>query len=116
MDITWEEKASIVSVFLVKTTSSYLIGSALFKVWSSTTVATALCMDNGCMTLAFAHGIAKASISLSFMTFNYTSYSGGSQNNGDLFHKLKFIWDDQGYLVFIIALNSIHLNLENNIA
>ena len=44
------------------------------------------------------------------------AYSGGSQNNGDPFHKLLFIWDYQGYLVFIIALDSIHLNLDNNIA
>ena len=44
------------------------------------------------------------------------AYGRGSQNNGDLFCELWFIQDDQGYLVFIIALHSVHLNLDNNIA
>ena len=56
-------------MFLVKTTSLHPFGLALPEVWSSTTVATALHMDNRCTTLEFAHGVTKASFSLSFMTF-----------------------------------------------
>ena len=55
--------------FLMKMTLLYPSGAAPSKVWSSNTVAAAWCMDNRCTTLAFTHGIAKASISLSFMTF-----------------------------------------------
>ena len=69
MDRTREEKAPIVSIFFVKTTSSYLFKLALYAVLSTTTVAAAVHTDNRCATLAFPQGIAKASISLSFMMF-----------------------------------------------
>ena len=79
-------------------------------------MAAAQCTDNRCATLAFTHGIAKASISLSFMTFMMWLIVVVPKIRGNPFCKLQFIWDYQGYLVFIIALDSIHLNPDNNIA
>ena len=38
--------------------------------------------------------------------------SGGSQYDGHSFCKMRRVCDDQGYLVFIIAPNSIYLNLD----
>ena len=51
------------------TTSSYSSRSDSSVAWSSSTVAAALHTDNIWATLAFAKGITKASISLSFKTF-----------------------------------------------
>ena len=44
------------------------------------------------------------------------AYCRGSQNDWDLCHKTWQVWDHQGYLVFVIALDSIHLNPYDNIA
>ena len=98
MDITHEEKASIVSVFLVKTTSLYSFGLALSEVWASSTVAAAQCTDKRCTTLVFAHGITKASISLSFMTFmmqhivGVPKITGIHSANFDLSGTTRAIW------------------------
>ena len=43
------------------------------------------------------------------------AYGGGSQNNGNPFCKIQWIHDYQGYLVFIVAQESIHLNLDNDV-
>ena len=96
------------------TTSLYPFRFTLSTVSLSTTVAAALHTDNRCATLAFAQGVTKASISLFHNIYN-AAYSGGSQINGDPFHKFWYIQDYQGYLVFIIAWDSFHLNLDNNI-
>ena len=44
------------------------------------------------------------------------AHHGGSQNHGDLGHKVGEIWDYQGYLILIIALDSIYLNPYDDIA
>ena len=69
MGMTQEEKASIVSAFLVTTTSSYSPGPDSPVTGSSSTVAAALHTNKRWATWAFAHSVAKTSISLSFMTF-----------------------------------------------
>ena len=59
----------MVSVFLVKTISSYPPKFEFPAVWSSSTMAAALCMDRSCVTQAFTQGVARASISFSLITF-----------------------------------------------
>ena len=76
----------------------------------------ALHTDSRCTTLALAQGIPKASISLSFHNIHNAAYGGGPQDSRDLFGKFQLIWDYQGYLVLNIALDSIYLNPDNNIA
>ena len=44
------------------------------------------------------------------------AYSGGSQDHRDLSHKAGQIWDYKGYLIPIIALDSIYLNLYDDVA
>ena len=43
-------------------------------------------------------------------------YCGGSQDHRDLNHKVGQIWDYEGYLILIIALDSIYLNLYYDVA
>ena len=103
----------MVSVFLLKTTSSSPFELAVSVVSSSTTMAIAQCTDNRCATLAFSQGIAKVSISLSFMMWLMKEVP---KMAGIHFCKFKLIQDNQSYLVLIIALDSIYLNPDNNIA
>ena len=72
-------------------------------------------MAKRCAALAFAHGMARASISASFITFTTRPMVGVPRMMGTLFAKWEKSWDDQGYLIFIIALNSVHLNLDYHI-
>ena len=44
------------------------------------------------------------------------AYCGDSQNHWGPCHKVGQIWDHQGYLILIIALDSIYLNLYENVA
>ena len=44
------------------------------------------------------------------------AYCGGPQDHGDPIHKAGQIQDYQGYLILIIALDSIYLNLYDDIA
>ena len=73
-------------------------------------------MDNRCATLAFIHGITKTSIFLLLHDIHGAAYSWGSHDKWDSFCKLLFIKDNQGYLVLVIALDSIYMNLDNNVA
>ena len=59
----------MVSTFLVMNTSLYSLQLELSAVWLSHTVAAALHAKRRWATLAFAHCVTRASISLSFMTF-----------------------------------------------
>ena len=45
-----------------------------------------------------------------------TAYCGGPQDQGDLSHEAGQIWDYEGYLILIIAMDSIYLNPYDNIA
>ena len=65
--ITWDEKASMVSVFLVRTITSYPPKHEFPAVWSSSTVAAALHTDRRWATLAFTQGVARVSISFSLI-------------------------------------------------
>ena len=47
---------------------------------------------------------------LSYHICNDAAYCGGSQDHGDPSHKVGQIWDYEGYLILIIALDSIYLN------
>ena len=55
-----------------------------------------------------------------YLSFFYhihdVAYSGGSQNHGDLNHNVGQIWDYEGYLILIIALDSIYLNPYDDVA
>ena len=44
------------------------------------------------------------------------AYCGGSQDHGDLSHEVGQIWDYEGYLVLIIALDSVYLNPYDDVA
>ena len=44
------------------------------------------------------------------------TYCRSPQNNRDLQHKIWQVQDYQGYSIFIIALDSVHLNLYDDIA
>ena len=88
-----EEKASTVSVFFVTTTLSYSSKLGSSMVWSSAIVAALLHIDKRWATLAFAQGTAKASISLSFMTFKMQLIVGVPKIMGILSTKFnKSIW------------------------
>ena len=50
------------------------------------------------------------------MTFMMWLIVGVPNITGILATKFDKIWDYQGYLIFIIALDSIHLNLNDNTA
>ena len=47
---------------------------------------------------------------------NYAADGRGPQDNGDSGCEVRYVQNYQGYLVFVITLNSIYLNLDNNIA
>ena len=85
-------------------------------VLSPTMVAAILHTDKRWATLAFAQGIAKASISLSFITLMMQLMVGVPKLIGILSAKLDKSRITRGYLVFIIALDSIYLNPDNNVA
>ena len=44
------------------------------------------------------------------------AYCGGSKDHGDPNHKVRQIWDYQGYLILIVALDSVYLNLYDDVA
>ena len=44
------------------------------------------------------------------------AYCGGSQNHGDLNCKVGQVWDYKGYLILIIALDSIYLSPYDDVA
>ena len=44
------------------------------------------------------------------------AYYGGSQDHRDPNHEVRQIWDYQGYLILIMALDSIYLNPYDDIA
>ena len=54
------------------------------------------------------------------LTFLYhihnAAYCGDSQDHGDPSHKIGQVWDYKGYLVLIIALDSVYLNPYDDIA
>ena len=110
MGTTWEEKGSNVSTFWVCITKpSWLVlcsSSQSFPTFTGAILLTA----RRCAALAFAHGIAKVSISASLITFVTRPMVGVPKMMGTLNHKIGKVWDDQGYLIFVITPNSIHLN------
>ena len=79
-------------------------------------MAAALHTDKRWATLAFAQGVTKMTISLSFVTFMMQLMVGVHKIMGILSTKFDKSSDYQGYLVFIVALDCIHLNPDNDIA
>ena len=71
-----------------------LVGLApLFMSHSPPSTGVILLMAKRCAALAFAHGIAKASISASLITFYNLSNGGGSQDDG---HSNQQNWKSLG--------------------
>ena len=116
MGMTREEKASMVSAFLVMTTSLYPLKLDFPVTWLSSTVAVALCTDRRWATQAFTDGIARASISISFITFTTWLIVGVPQIIGICAAKIQQVQDYQGYLVLVVALGSFHLNQNDDVA
>ena len=90
MGITWEEKGSNVSTFCV-----YIKGPSWLALhppsWSSpTSSGVILWMAKRCAALAFAHGIAKASISASFIMLTTHPIVGVPRMMGTLIAKLEW--------------------------
>ena len=110
MGITWEEKGSNVSTFWVCIIKPSCIVTYPPSQLLSTFTGAILWMAKRCAALAFTHGIAKASISTSFITFMTCPMVGIPKMMGTLTMNLEKVWDDQGYLIFVITLNSVHLN------
>ena len=61
-------------------------------------------IDPGCIYLILSHHIHDR------------AYCGGPQDHGDLSCEAGQIWDYEGYLILIIALDSIYLNLYDDIS
>ena len=61
-------------------------------------------------------GVASVSISLSFMTFMMLPIMGSSNDHWDSSCKIGQVWDNEGYLILIVALNSIYLNPYDDVA
>ena len=51
-----------------------------------------------------------------FYHIHYVAYCGGSQNHGDLSHKVGQTWDYEDYLILIITLDSIYLDPYDDVA
>ena len=51
-----------------------------------------------------------------FYHIHNVAYHGCSQDHGDLSHKVGKIWNYEGYLILIMALDSIYLNLYDDVA
>ena len=51
-----------------------------------------------------------------FYHIHDVAYHGGSQEHGDPSCKVGQIWDYEGYLILLIALDSIYLNLYDDVA
>ena len=78
----------MVYVFLVMTTSLYSHGLDFTAAWLSSTVAVALHTDRRWATWVFAHGIARASVSISFITLTTWLIMGVPRMTGT--HATKF--------------------------
>ena len=89
MGITQEEKVSMVSVFLVMTTSWYLLSLDFPAAQLSSTVAVALHTDRRWATQASVQGVARTCISLYFMTFTIQLIVGVPRIMGTCAMKFK---------------------------
>ena len=116
-----DEKASIISLSLVVTISSYSVECPipLVATLSSSTMAVSLpgppwdrlhrCIDPRVLPV-------HAYLSLSLITFMMLLIMGVPRITGYPCHIIGQIWDYKGYLIFIIALDSIYLNLYDDVA
>ena len=52
----------------------------------------------------------------SLLHIHDVAYQGGPQDHGDLSCEVRQIWDYKGYLIPIIALDSIYLNPYEDVA
>ena len=60
--------------------------------------------------MGFDPGCCQCIYLLLFYHIHEMAYCGGSQDHGDLSYDVGQIWDYEGYLILIIALDSIYLN------
>ena len=87
--ITWDEKGSNVSTFWVYITKLFRLVSSPFSWVSLTYTGTILLMAKRCAALAFAHGIAKTSTSISLITFTTHLIVGVPRMTGTVTAKLE---------------------------
>ena len=112
-----DEKASIVSLPLVVTTSSYSVeSSTLVVILSSSNMAVT---HQTTKKLGFM-GIDPGHHQCIYLLLSYHIHDmachGGSKEHMDLSHEVGNIWDYQDYLILIIALDSIYLNPYDDVA
>ena len=90
MGITWEEKGSSVFTFCVYIKGHYLSQFCTpLPQLIPTSTGVILLMARRCATLAFAHGIAKASISTSLITLTTHPIVGVPRMMGTLIAKFE---------------------------
>ena len=101
---------------MVLTTWSYSVGSSTLVVTLSLSgMVVAHQTARREATWALTQGIASVSISL-FYHIHDVAYCGGSKDHGDPSHKVGQVWDNESYVILILALDSIYLNLYDDVA